>query len=403
MLLAVALGRPEPVALAAPMLAALVLGLGRAPRAVITATAALDGERRVEGGESILSLELSSASAPASVAVEVALPSGLRTKTASFQVALAPGVTRHLEVRLICARWGVQRIGPIQVTIRDPLGLVSRRFELAHRLKVRVYPRSETLRTLLRPRHTQAQAGNLVSPLRGEGIEFADIRPFLPGDRVRRINWRASARRDSLQVNVQHPERSADVVIFLDSFVEVRDQDSSTLDLGVRAAASLASQLLARRDRVGLIGFGGTLRWLVPGAGTRQLYKILDSLLDTDVLPSDAWKGLEVLPPRTLPARSQVIALTPLLDGRTLSVLSDIGGRGHDLAIIEISPVSFRTEPADGVGRLAWRLWRLRREGLRYRFQSLGVPVVTWNAGAPLEAALREVEAFRRYARAARA
>ena len=43
---------------------------------------------------------------------------------------------------------------------------------------------------------------------KGDGIEFADIRPFVPGDRVRRINWRASARRPGLWVNESHPERN---------------------------------------------------------------------------------------------------------------------------------------------------------------------------------------------------
>jgi uncharacterized protein (DUF58 family) len=66
---------------------------------------------------------------------------------------------------------------------------------------------------VLRPFRTQVFAGNQVAREKGEGIEFADMRPFAPGDRVRRVNWRASARRGELWVNEYHAERNGDVVL----------------------------------------------------------------------------------------------------------------------------------------------------------------------------------------------
>jgi uncharacterized protein (DUF58 family) len=59
---------------------------------------------------------------------------------------------------------------------------------------------------MLAPLETQVFIGNQVSRTRGDGIEFADIREWEPGDRRRRINWRASARRSELWVNEQHPD-----------------------------------------------------------------------------------------------------------------------------------------------------------------------------------------------------
>ena len=76
---------------------------------------------------------------------------------------------------------------------------------------------------------------------------------------MRRINWRITARRSQLYVTEAHPERNTDVVLFLDSFSDLRLTGTSSLDLAVRGAASIAEHYLARRDRVGLIGFGGTL------------------------------------------------------------------------------------------------------------------------------------------------
>ena len=84
-------------------------------------------------------------------------------------------------------------------------------------------------------------------------------------------------------VNERHPERNADVVLFLDSFAEARsrERDDGTLERAVRAAATLAGRYLERRDRVGLVTFGGILRWLEPGGGLVQRYRMIDALLET--------------------------------------------------------------------------------------------------------------------------
>ena len=269
--------------------------------------------------------------------------------------------------------------------------------------RCKVYPRAEQLRALVAPLETQVFTGNQVARAKGEGIEFADLRRYEYGDALRRINWRASARRNELWVNEMHPERNTDVIIFLDTFVEAREEKESTLDVAVRAAATLADRYLERKDRVGLISFGGYLNWLLPGSGLVQLYRIVDSLLDTEIILSYAWKGVDVIPARTLPPKALVLAISPLLDERALTTLLDLRARGFDLAVLEVSPAAFAS-PAEGEReQLAYRLWQLKREALRSRYRRVGIPVVEWREGTPLEGALAEVGAFRRQARVARA
>jgi uncharacterized protein (DUF58 family) len=219
---------------------------------------------------------------------------------------------------------------------------------------------------------------------------------------VKSINWRASARRGVLWVNQQHPERNTDVVLFLDTFTDVKTSARGTLDATVRAATSLAHLYLQRKDRVGVVSFGGYLSWLLPASGTQQLYRIVDSLLQMDVVLSFATKGIDVLPPRTLPAKALVLAITPLLDARSAAALLDLRARGFDLVVIEVSPVPFVQPGNDELSQLAYRLWRLSRESLRLRYEQAGVPVVEWQDGEPLEVVLEEVTAYRRYARPVR-
>jgi uncharacterized protein (DUF58 family) len=124
---------------------------------------------------------------------------------------------------------------------------------------------------------TQTFVGNYVSPVQGEGIEPGDIRPFAPGDHVRHVNWRATLRLGTLHVTQHHRERNADVVLLLDTLSDVGPSGATVVDVAARAAATLAAAYLARKDRVGLIEYGGQLRWVKPGSGRAQFQRLLDT------------------------------------------------------------------------------------------------------------------------------
>ncbi|HLY94820.1 MAG TPA: DUF58 domain-containing protein [Gaiellaceae bacterium] len=398
-----AAGRVELVALAAPFALAAVVGwaLGRPPR--LEATLTVDRERALEGEQVTATLELVALDGADRVDILLELPHALRAEAPNPRaVRLHPNAPLTLELPLRCERWGAFSLGSALVRVRDRFGFHTWEMHVGQRTSLRVYPSVETLRSLLPPLETQVFIGNRVSRTRGDGIEFADVREWAPGDRLRRINWRASARRRELWVNDQHPERNTDVVLFLDTFTDVGSQGRGTLDLTVRAAASVAHRYLQHKDRVGLVSFGGFLSWLLPESGTRQLYRIVDSLLTMDVVLSYAVKGVDVLPPRSLPPKALVLALTPLLDVRSAAALLDLRARGFDLVVIEVSPVPF-VEPGTGeLADLSYRLWQLSRESLRARYQQAGVPVIEWREDEPFQVPFEEVAAFRRFAKRVR-
>ncbi|MES1247413.1 MAG: DUF58 domain-containing protein [Actinomycetota bacterium] len=395
-----AAGRIELVALAAPFAIAAAIGAATRRDPQLGGTLTLDRERALEGDEVVARLELTGGEGAARVDVLLPLPEEL---SSTGTPRGHPPTSRTVDLRISCHRWGAFGLGPVLVRARDPFGFRTWETSVGEAKPLRVYPSVETMQTLLEPLETQVYIGNQVSRARGDGIEFADIREWHPGDRPRRINWRASARRGDLWVNEQHPERNTDIVLFLDTFTDVRLGARGTLDLTVRAAASLAHRYLERKDRVALVSFGGYLSWLLPASGTRQLYRIVDSLLQMDIVLSFATKNIDVLPPRTLPAKALVLALTPLLDERSTSALIDLRARGFDLVVVEVSPVPFVEPAPDELSRLSYRLWRLSRDALRARYERAGIPVVSWDDGRALAAVLEEVRAYRRYARPARA
>ncbi|MGH2702062.1 MAG: DUF58 domain-containing protein, partial [Actinomycetota bacterium] len=312
---------------------------------------------------------------------------------------LKPGEGRDIRWRVRCERWGGYRLGRVVVRSHGAFDLL--RHEVQHdlRVRLRVYPRPETVRALVRPPRTQVFAGNQVARQSGEGIEFADLRPYASGDRPRRINWRATARLEQLWVNEFHSERNADIVLFVDSFAELRHGERSSLDQAVRAAAALAERYLRERDRVGVISYGGALAWLTPQMGAGQLYRIADALIETQVLFTYVMADMDLLPSRLLPPQAFVLALTPLLDDRSERTLVDLRARGFDLAVVEISPESLVEPGAQATERVAYRMWELGRDVRRGRIERLGVPVARWDEDGGLEKALQEVNAFWRSAR----
>ncbi|MDX6482704.1 MAG: hypothetical protein QOE95_475 [Gaiellaceae bacterium] len=401
---AIALRRPELVAVTAPFPLVLAVGLAFSREPDLRAQVTLDRERVLEDDEVVLTLTLRAAEPLERVEVFVRLPPALVPVDGANPFALRLGTSEATrELSLHCGRWGGYALGEAHLRIRDRFGLFVHEQQLTELRPLRVYPRPEEIRRVLPPLDTQVYSGNQVSRGKGEGIEFADIRPFATGDRVRRINWRVSARRGELFVNERHPERNTDVIIFLDSFTEARASQRGTLELAVRAAASLAALYLQRKDRVGLVSFGGVLSWLLPATGLVQRYRILDSVIGTEIVFSYAWKDADVIPVGTLPPQALILALTPLLDERAIATLLDLRARGFDLAVIEVSPLPFAAAAEDEAEAIGHRLWQLRRETLRSRYQRLGVPVVEWRDGDPLAVALEEVGAFRRQAGRVRA
>lgn len=394
-------GRPELAILAAPVLVFLGVGLVLAQQPQLSAEISLDRSRALEGDE-VRALVSVRNGGPRAAQLELALArtSHLTVDPAGpVVVRLSASSKADLELSLRAERWGAHALGPLAVRARDPLGLVTWDRRLSRPATLRAFPREQQLRQLVAPLRTQPFLGAHVARARGDGIEFADIRPFAPGDRARQVNWRATARRGTLYVTERHPEHTSDVVLLLDTFAEAREGASGTLDDAVRAAASLARAHLQRRDRVALVDFGGTLHWLEPAFGTRHLYRIVDALLASEVAFSFAWRAVDSIPPKVLPPGGMILAITPLLDERSIHLITELRTRGSDLTVIEVSPLEHIGPGSSEADAIAYRLWRLQREALRARLQALGIGVALWQGDRELGPALEGVNSFRRSAR----
>lgn len=304
-----------------------------------------------------------------------------------------------VDFELPANQWGTHNVGRMTVDVTLPYGLFGLRGAAVQTESVRVHPTPTQLRQLLTPWMVRKVSGTHRSGESARGIEYADIRPYGPGDSVRDINWRISARSDDLWISERHPDRATDVVLFVDSFVESGHDIRRIFGLVVEAAIAVAESHLGATDRVGLIEFGGIVRWVNPGTGRIQLQRLTDALLSTGLYANAADKELPAMHPKALPPRSFVLAFSPLLDERFVEAVSALRARGHDVTVIECVPD--HRSPSEEVppsAAAALDLWLAERTALRDQFAETGVAIAQWDGTEHLDVVLDELLRRRRRA-----
>jgi uncharacterized protein (DUF58 family) len=216
----------------------------------------------------------------------------------------------------------------------------------------------------------------------GPGVEYADIRPYVPGDQLRAVNWPVSARRRQLHVTQRLTDRAADVVVLIDTYRQPAGPATEATERVVRGAAQVVQTALRNGDRAGIVALGGNRpRWLGADIGQRQFYRVLDTVLGA----GDRFESTTgTLAPRAaVPAGAIVIAFSTLLDTEFALALIDLRRRrGHVVVAVDIldsSPFEGDQDP------LVVRMWALQRSAMYRDMATVGVDVVSWPGDRSLE------------------
>jgi uncharacterized protein (DUF58 family) len=406
LVLAVFSGRAELVVVVVPLLLALLV-TARAPATPDWSIAhAISSARVFEGEQVMVTVTVVAGEPVALLELFEPLPSGLRVVSGHNRglFTLARGQRVEWKYEVECVRRCRVSLGTVHARCWDRAGLHAGETAMRAPWQLRVYPSVLPLRRLPGPRRTQSSVGNYVAPAVGEGIEPGDIRAFVPGDRIRHVNWRASLRFRRLFVTQYHLERNADVILMLDTLAEAGAAPDTTVDASIRAAAALATAYLARKDRVGLIEYCGPFRWVRPDSGRAHHERLLEALLRADVMFSYVTQEVALVPRRVLPPQALVIAISPLLDARFEKAVVDLAARGFDVTVLSPSPIPLvrRARRASTSVDLACRLWTLERNARAEVLRRLGIAIVDWDPAESLQAALDGLTGARRRRAAAR-
>lgn len=299
-------------------------------------------------------------------------------------------------------RWGHYALPPARVSVNDELGAWRLAPDALCGPVVSVVPQTAELQGPDGVRQPVGLAGVHRSAERGDGTEVAGLREFRPGDRVRRINWRVTARTGTPFITESVRDEDTDVVVLLDTTAElpggVDGLGASSLDLGMRATAAMARYYCARGDRVGVHDLGRVLGTIPAGTGPRQARIVVDAIARAR---AERWTAAGVVNPlRSVRSGTLVFVVSPLVSNDVLDQIARLRQLGADMVVVDTFPAEAGTVASlearfSDFGAEALVIRRLQRAGITDSLHHLGIPTATWAGPASLAGVLQAMAATR--------
>ena len=201
----------------------------------------------------------------------------------SRRIAVPPLGTARERVSVKPARRGRERGGGFALDSIGPLGLGARRARIDLPWDAAVYPPLVTVRLQASVARAQRRREQGITPQRqlGEGRLFESLRDWVPGDDLRHIDWKATARRGKVITRQYEAERRQQVLLLIDTgrLLTAEMAGLSRLDYVVRAALELAYAATQHDDNVGVMAFAdGVQHFVAPQRGRAALKRVLDVL-----------------------------------------------------------------------------------------------------------------------------
>lgn len=217
----------------------------------------------------------------------------------------------------------------------------------------------------------------------GPGVEFAEIRPYLPGDQLRTVNWAVSARRGSLHVTERLTDRAADVVVVVDMSAQPAGPATAVTERALRGATQVVQTALRNGDRAGIVGpeaaaHGGSVPISAAASSTGCSTRHSAWAANTST-PQVLWRRGQRSP------GAVVVAFSTLLDTEFALALIDLCKRGHPVVAVDVLegwPFADDDQP------LLQRMWALQRSSMYRDMRVIGVDVVPWPAEVTLDQAM---------------
>lgn len=210
-------------------------------------------------------------------------PAVFQRRDIDYRVRLRAEAGRTVGYSLVPTQRGVYSFGHIRCFVRTAVGLVERRYTLGSAEDVKVYPSFLMLNRyeLFAISDSLTEMGIKQIRRVGNNTEFEQIKDYVQGDDYRTVNWKASARRHQLMVNVYRDERSQQIFSVIDKgrVMQRSFRGMTLLDYSINAALVLSYVAMRREDKAGLITFADRLdTFVAPSRRTGQMQRLLESL-----------------------------------------------------------------------------------------------------------------------------
>lgn len=220
-------------------------------------------------------------------------PAGCAASRQEFPLSLRGEGFAEFEYFLTPSERGSDFFRGTYLRLKCPLGLVERQVKLNTEQPVRIYPNVLALREfeLLKQQGRLREIGIRRSRMRGLGTEFESLRDYAEGDDFRKIDWKATARRDKLIVRQFEQERNQSVIIVIDVGRGMLSEVNGVrkLDHALDSCLMLTHAAAMAGDFVGLLVYSDVVkRYIPPRKGRNQIGIIIEALHDLVAEPVES-------------------------------------------------------------------------------------------------------------------
>lgn len=211
------------------------------------------------------------------------IPFVFQCRDLNFSLKAAAHTPIAVQYKLRPTKRGVYSFGRVRVFVSTRLGLVARRFSTAVPQDVKVYPSYLMLRhyELLAVSQNLTEMGLKRIRRTGNQTEFDQIKEYVPGNDYRNINWKATARRNQLMVNIYRDERSQQIYSVIDKgrVMQQAFAGMTLLDYAINASLVLSYVAIRREDKAGLVTFADQFEtWLPASSREGQMQRLSEAL-----------------------------------------------------------------------------------------------------------------------------
>lgn len=214
----------------------------------------LDQTHLSVGQESELSITLSNPGRRATRGGRIGILVGSEPSYLSLP-ALSPGQSDHLHLRLQALHRGAIPVGPVTMEAGDPFGAILRQRILADGDQLFVHPRTVDL-TPIKAGLQRDLEGQVASGIVDDDLEFHALRPYEPGDDIKRVHWLSTAKTGSLMVRQYEPTLRTDTALWMDTDPSSYSS-AEEFELAVSIFASLGARCLLDGRRLVAMTPGG--------------------------------------------------------------------------------------------------------------------------------------------------
>ncbi len=215
------------------------------------------------------------------------VPFQFQRRDIDFMASLESLSTKTLEYQLRPVERGEYSFGVIRVFVNTAISLVTRRFDCGIPQKIRVYPsylQIEKYELMAISNHLRDLGIKKMRKV-GHNIEFEHIKEYVVGDDFRTINWKATARKSNLMVNLYQDEKSQNVYSLIDKgrVMKMPFRGLSLLDYAINSSLMVSNVAIKKEDNAGIMTFEKKFDGFLPAGKQRhQMHRILDFLYNQE-------------------------------------------------------------------------------------------------------------------------